>query len=362
MIVRFESFLERQDLKGLLGDMVMRLVSAVRTVDELRKLPADSFFVTVNGKVVEWQQLDAGVSFEVHIRLRGGKGGFGSLLRSFRIHRSTNQLMCRDLTGRRLADVKEEEKLRKWIERANEREELKRKRRQEKYEKLKAGPPKHDFNDSKYIETREKLLDQTDDAFEAGLTMLSEAKSTGHYSRKKPIEESEEDDGENSEEDVPGPSGLGSKKKLDRESPELKKPKLIDDKQKTNVKEKNKVQQAPEEQSNEPSEKNAALTNGSDVKESGGEKNSNTSASNGSVRSTCEKEAIEYTSVNLDEYDSADALCSLGLNHLKHALEVRGLKCGGSLAERAARLFSVRGLAPDQYPKSARASSLKKAT
>ncbi|VDM27589.1 unnamed protein product [Toxocara canis] len=134
---------------------------------------------------------------------------------------------------------------------------------QEKYEKLKAGPPKHDFNDSKYIETREKLLDQTDDAFEA---------------------------------------------------------------------------------------------------ESGGEKNSNTSASNGSVRSTCEKEAIEYTSVNLDEYDSADALCSLGLNHLKHALEVRGLKCGGSLAERAARLFSVRGLAPDQYPKSARASSLKKAT
>ncbi|VDM49924.1 unnamed protein product [Toxocara canis] len=64
----------RQDLKGLLGDMVMRLVSAVRTVDELRKLPADSFFVTVNGKVVEWQQLDAGVSFEVHIRLRGGKG------------------------------------------------------------------------------------------------------------------------------------------------------------------------------------------------------------------------------------------------------------------------------------------------
>lgn len=37
--------------------------------------------------------------------------------------------MCRDLTGRRLADVKEEEKLRRWIERASEREEEKRRRR-----------------------------------------------------------------------------------------------------------------------------------------------------------------------------------------------------------------------------------------
>lgn len=40
--------------------------------------------------------------------------------------------------------------------------------RQEKYEKLKAGPPKHDFNDPNFIETREKILDETDEAFEAG--------------------------------------------------------------------------------------------------------------------------------------------------------------------------------------------------
>lgn len=48
--------------------------------------------------------------------------GFGSLLRSFRMHRSTNQLMCRDLSGRRLSDVKEEERLRRWIEKKAERE------------------------------------------------------------------------------------------------------------------------------------------------------------------------------------------------------------------------------------------------
>lgn len=37
--------------------------------------------------------------------------------------------MCRDLTGRRLADIKEEEKLRKWIEKAAEREEEKRRKK-----------------------------------------------------------------------------------------------------------------------------------------------------------------------------------------------------------------------------------------
>lgn len=37
--------------------------------------------------------------------------------------------MCRDLSGRRLADIKEEEKLRKWIEKASEREEEKRRQK-----------------------------------------------------------------------------------------------------------------------------------------------------------------------------------------------------------------------------------------
>lgn len=45
---------------------------------------------------------------------------------------------------------------------------------------------------------------------------------------------------------------------------------------------------------------------------------------------------------------SADQLESLGLDVLKVELMSRGLKCGGTLLERAARLFSVRGLRPDQ--------------
>lgn len=102
--------------------------------------------------------------------------------------------------------------------------------------------------------------------------------------------------------------------------------------------------------------------------------------------------------VNLDDYDSAEKLESLGLDHLKHALEgffqifirkflffeisysnvigitlkyylsnisqffysVRGLKCGGSLTERAVRLYSVKNLKPEQYPKNICARGKKK--
>lgn len=40
--------------------------------------------------------------------------------------------------------------------------------RQEKYEKLKAGPQKHDFNDPDFIQTRERIMEETDEAFEQG--------------------------------------------------------------------------------------------------------------------------------------------------------------------------------------------------
>jgi splicing factor 3A subunit 3 len=56
--------------------------------------------------------------------------------------------------------------------------------------------------------------------------------------------------------------------------------------------------------------------------------------------------------VNLDDYESAAALEKLGLDVLKAALMERGLKCGGTLEQRAQRLFSVKGLTVDQIDKS----------
>jgi hypothetical protein len=59
-------------------------------------------------------------------------------------------------------------------------------------------------------------------------------------------------------------------------------------------------------------------------------------------------EPTVFLPINLDDFDSSKSLEALGLNHLKHELQRLGLKCGGALPERASRLFSIKGLSPDQ--------------
>lgn len=70
------------------------------------------------------------------------------------------------------------------------------------------------------------------------------------------------------------------------------------------------------------------------------------------VSSAAEKlmEGAPITESTLEAASSALELESFGLEVLKQALSSRGLKCGGTLSERASRLFSVRGLHPSQYP------------
>lgn len=54
--------------------------------------------------------------------------------------------------------------------------------------------------------------------------------------------------------------------------------------------------------------------------------------------------------LRLGMFNSAEELEALGLERLKQALEALGLKCGGTLKDRAARLFSVRGKKAEDIP------------
>uniref|UniRef100_A0A0R3RR57 Replication stress response regulator SDE2 n=1 Tax=Elaeophora elaphi TaxID=1147741 RepID=A0A0R3RR57_9BILA len=306
-----------------------------RTIAELELIPEDLFYVTVNGKVVNWKSLDENTPFQVHFRLRGGKGGFGSLLRSFRIHRSTNQLMCRDLSGRRLADIKEEEKLRKWIEKASEREEEKRRQRQEKYEKLKAGPQKHDFNDPDFIQIREKILEGTDEAFEQGIAVAKNKRTNDEgVLKSKQISPVVDDD---SKEETIQPK---RRRMMTNETLECVMHSSDGERNTVAVSDERKFAENKKEKT--PPKTAAVLI---------AEKSNTVVKKASSTMTNCD--------VNLGDYDSAEKLESLGLDHLKHALEVRGLKCGGSLTERAVRLYSVKNLKPEQYPKNILARSKK---
>ena len=55
--------------------------------------------------------------------------------------------------------------------------------------------------------------------------------------------------------------------------------------------------------------------------------------------------ALTHAGAHLDlsAFSSYEELASLGLDRLKSALMALGLKCGGTLQERAQRLFSTKG-------------------
>ena len=63
--------------------------------------------------------------------------------------------------------------------------------------------------------------------------------------------------------------------------------------------------------------------------------------------------------INLDDYTSQEQLEELGMDRLKGALMAIGVKCGGSLPERAARLWSLKGLKRADYPTKVRAKNFK---
>ena len=67
----------------------------------------------------------------------------------------------------------------------------------------------------------------------------------------------------------------------------------------------------------------------------------------------------------MDDYGSAVELESVGGERLKSVLQSMGLKCGGTLQERAQRLFSTRGksleeLDPSLFAKAGKSSRKRK--
>lgn len=66
-----------------------------------------------NGKKLDINgTIDNNKNVKVILRLNGGKGGFGSMLRAIgaQIEKTTNREACRDLSGRRLRDINEEQR------------------------------------------------------------------------------------------------------------------------------------------------------------------------------------------------------------------------------------------------------------
>lgn len=103
------------------------------------------------------------------------------------IEKTTNREACRDLSGRRLRDINEEQRLKKWVAQQAEREKEEKERRKKKLEKM-LEQPKHVFKDEEYDKERSTLPEKIEDAVLQGLeASCSGTKRKSEEVVKKPV-------------------------------------------------------------------------------------------------------------------------------------------------------------------------------
>ncbi|KAJ1795632.1 hypothetical protein LPJ59_004237 [Coemansia sp. RSA 2399] len=131
----------------------------------------DSMYVTGRHGLTAIEALEESrgsmVRLCLHGRLAGGKGGFGSMLRSqgsrMKSDKPENYDDCRDLYGRRLKTLKEAKSIVDKLEAEDEAREIIKERKRKKIQDGLRGPPekKHRFDDVEYTKSCEQIVDAT---------------------------------------------------------------------------------------------------------------------------------------------------------------------------------------------------------
>nr|XP_004231217.1 replication stress response regulator SDE2 [Solanum lycopersicum] len=373
------------------------------------------------------------------LRLRGGKGGFGSLLRGAATkagQKKTNNFdACRDMSGRRLRHVNAEKKLEEWRAEAEERklekmaDEFLKKNAKEAAKKGKKGATGSNTDKyvQKYREDSAKCMEEVDRSVRESLKGFVSSKRKGvelneSESKKLKIwkgkrimgdsdsedlddddcdEEEEEkeksiviDNGGNSDSNGEAEGSLDSVtgRKVDggasesgsEEEKDTLLLKNLEPGKDVNV---NAVHHESESLSSltpdspeNTGQSAVASSVGTDIasviesiqteKEASGasepivvegssgvkENNAAKPSNNLSPISEPQEDAVSKDSelekpLNFEQFSSAAELEVLGMEKLKSELQVRGLKCGGTLQERAARLFLLKTTPLEMLPK-----------
>ncbi|KAA0712338.1 Replication stress response regulator SDE2 [Triplophysa tibetana] len=356
--------------------------------------------------------LQSGVVYRVEPRLCGGKGGFGSMLRALgaQIEKTTNREACRDLSGRRLRDVNHEKQMADWLKKQADREAEKEQRRLERLQR-KLAEPKHYFTDIDYEQQCHDLQERLEDsvlkgmqASSSGLVQPGEGpsrkRSTPTESKKKSKKvclwtglgelddmgisgESSDSDSEaspstsNSESgascssDVPKPALLHSTTRGQDSTEHQNQPSSTSSSSNSpapssTTPSREKEEEGSEEEVQKEAEKECVVENTQntsrkeeeeersveEVKKESGKECTVEQVVQPETPSTpaesSQTQEVMEGPLDLLSVKGVEQLEALGLEQVKKELMERGMKCGGTLQERAARLFSVRGLTPDQ--------------
>ncbi|XP_026092135.1 splicing regulator SDE2 [Carassius auratus] len=340
------------------------------------------FYVKSNGRVSHSNELlQSGVVYRVEPRLCGGKGGFGSMLRALgaQIEKTTNREACRDLSGRRLRDVNHEKEMAEWLKKQADREAEKEQRRLEKIQR-KLAEPKHYFTDTNYEQQCHDLSERLEDsvlkgiqASSSGLVKVDEGPSrkrpTPTDSKKKakkkcfwtglggPEDMGSSDEGSEDSDSEASPSTSGASCSSDVPKPVVPPSATRADPQDQPSSTSSSSSQSPapssptqveeEEVQKEAEKECTAETSQNASTEEDKSQDAPTEAPSSPAETSQAQEEVEEP-LDLLSVSGPEQLEALGLERLKKELMERGMKCGGTLQERAARLFSVKGLSPDQ--------------
>ncbi|KAI3921225.1 hypothetical protein MKW92_052836 [Papaver armeniacum] len=350
---------------------------------------------------------DGSTFFTINLlgRLLGGKGGFGSLLRGAGTKagqkKTDNFDACRDMSGRRLRHVNAEKKLEEW---KAEEEERKLEKVAEDFLKKKGKELKKSGNkgDDKYIEKyrqdSEKCMEGVENAAKRKSipTSGNSEKRLKLWSVEEDEDESDSSDDEGDEKsevlddgshegklkDGEGSSGSGSVENSGGElsspggstennrgcfevgqgsgnndeidgfmGPELgSREEIVPEAETVHVEGNGSV--GTESESDNQTVDQSANGNLEIRDELAG--NSVVDEVNGSVEEAAvagEKSSYLEKPLNFDDFNSAADMEVLGMERLKAELQAHGLKCGGSLQERASRLFLLKTTPIDKLPK-----------
>uniref|UniRef100_A0A8C7DCK2 Replication stress response regulator SDE2 n=1 Tax=Oncorhynchus kisutch TaxID=8019 RepID=A0A8C7DCK2_ONCKI len=352
-------------------------------------IPSSDLYVKNNGRLSELdEKLQAGAVYRLEPRLCGGKGGFGSMLRALgaQIEKTTNREACRDLSGRRLRDVNHEKEMAEWLKKQADREAEKEQRRLERLQR-KLAEPKHHFTDPEYEKQCHDLSERLEDsvlkgmqASSSGLVKVDEApkrkkpppnKGQGKSKKKcfwtgvgglDDLDSSEDDDDASDSGNSPSTSASGSgvpdcpvtgatsaHTSASQSTAEQTATPEAPRESSNSISGPSSPESPAEVQTQSQAEAVAFATSGSGEQkdvvptEETFPKTDNLSVAQSSVNQTaCEDGPLDLQAVHSDK-----ELETLGLDRLKAELIARGMKCGGTLSERAARLFSTVGLSAE---------------
>ncbi|PAA58351.1 hypothetical protein BOX15_Mlig022063g1, partial [Macrostomum lignano] len=371
-------------------------VTMATTNDDL--LNSANCYYTCNGKILHSpEELAAarasGLPLRAWPRLPGGKGGFGSLLRSIgsQIDKTTNREMCRDLSGRRMRDVNNQKRLAEWASGASARAAERQKRREEKRQRRRQllasadGPAGHVMEDGSYLVEKERIVDSVFTAVKEVLTAPKKRPAVASTSADAPSTSAPAGpskppklakkwlDADLAELEAEGSSGASSSSSDsdtdDRDSPSSSTGSAADesrngDDAKPATEEAPKANRSQTEQPPPQSAENNVNTKTPAVVDTKTPAVVDTKApavvdtKTPAVVDTKAPAVVEL--IDLSAIDSLESAEALGLDSLKDQLRLRGLKCGGSLRDRAQRLLAVRGLQPGDYPAALLAKPAKK--